>query len=104
MTYVINYCEAEERFEVVDGTESNLSGTASAFDDDQKDIAEEFACVYDNWNMKDQAEVKKCAQCGKFFILGRAEKGWFEHMGLQIPKRCHLCRRVNKKKKEGETK
>lgn len=101
--YVIVYNETEKQFEVIEGNVSNVVDQFW-FVDTELLLAEEFACQLNNWSMKGSSEVKKCTQCGKFFILGRAEKGWFEYKRLQIPKRCHLCRTQNKKKKEVEMK
>lgn len=93
--YAIMYQESEEQFEVIEGSESNLSKSDSVIVTDDRALLEEFMHAYNNWLWKGQAEIKTCPQCGKFFILGRAERGWFEAYGLQIPKRCHSCRNTN---------
>lgn len=95
--YAIMYYEAQELFEVVQRDESNFAEPGSG---DDEAMAEEFALMYQNYLLKGRMDVKKCKQCGKYFMLGRAEKDWFEKRGLQQPKRCIGCRQANHQKKE----
>lgn len=98
--FAILYREEAEEFDVVEGVESNLSDPGSGND---KALAEEFATMYQNELLKGRAKFMKCKQCGKYFMIGRAEEDWFKHEGLYCPKRCLDCRRKNKQKKKAST-
>ncbi len=41
----------------------------------------------------------KCIQCGKYFDLSEAEKQFYEEKGLELPKRCKMCRQSNRIRK-----
>ena len=46
-----------------------------------------------NQEIKDgELEVIKCKDCGNFFLIDKDEKEWYTNKGLNIPKRCGICR------------
>lgn len=70
--------------DVVDNCVNNLNkimvpsfDNASLFDDDISD---------------ENIIVKKCKECGKYFIIDFKEFIWFRSRGLSTPNRCVLCR------------
>lgn len=60
------------------------------FFDDLEDINREIG--------QGETEVVKCKDCGRYFILPRSEKEWFEDRDLNVPRRCVPCRNKRKKK------
>jgi len=40
--------------------------------------------------------IKKCKECGIFFVISADEKQWYEDRGMQLPKRCEKCRKKRK--------
>lgn len=47
----------------------------------------------------DSIMVKKCKECGKYFIIGYDDFMWFKHRDLSIPSRCRTCRKSRRVKK-----
>ena len=41
--------------------------------------------------------VQRCKDCGKYFVITKAEWDWFKGRQLNVPKRCRSCRK-NKNK------
>jgi len=44
-----------------------------------------------------EMEIKKCKDCGKFFLFNKVEKENFLNKGLALPKRCYACRKSKNK-------
>lgn len=47
--------------------------------------------------------IKKCPQCGRLFWFDADDQYWYKKNGLKLPKRCIVCRRMNKEAKKHET-
>jgi hypothetical protein len=72
------YREDQDEFEVIEGDEGNVSDI-NAFVDPYN--AEELAITMTNWLTKGRCEIRKCKTCGRYFLIGRDEKDWFERKG-----------------------
>ena len=61
---------------------------------------EESMQSYVNYLNEDLASgklvLKKCKDCGLYFLLDVNELIWYEDRGLSVPKRCLTCRRKRK--------
>ena len=42
--------------------------------------------------------IRKCKDCGSYFILGAMQVEWFERRDLKLPCRCLSCRKKRKEK------
>lgn len=46
--------------------------------------------------------IAKCVDCGKYYIIPKSEREWFQARGFRLPVRCKRCRLERKNKKEEE--
>lgn len=44
--------------------------------------------------------IKKCKNCGEYYIITKDEADWFKDKGFSLPVRCLDCRRERKKNKK----
>ena len=49
-------------------------------------------------NVNDLNNIRKCKSCGRMFYITRKEKEWYHTKNLEVPRRCEVCRKKNKKK------
>lgn len=40
--------------------------------------------------------VRKCKDCGTFFMLTKSEYDWLKEKGFAVPRRCRTCRRTRR--------
>lgn len=45
------------------------------------------------YNADDLKDVKKCKECGEYFLQPDEERIWFADMNMKAPCRCYSCRK-----------
>lgn len=55
-------------------------------------------------NMVDDKDfiIRKCKDCGEYFMVTKSEYDWYKEKDFAIPRRCDTCR--TKRRKEAKTK
>ena len=71
--------------------DTNLYDDRFSFNLD-KHTCEQSAKEINNLIASGEWLIRKCKDCGSYFLINDDEKQWFIDHNLSLPKRCHTCR------------
>ena len=61
-------------------------------------LNEHYKTKVEDLDMYKDFLIRKCKDCGTYFILGAMQVEWFERRDLKLPCRCMSCRKKEKGK------
>ena len=79
--------------------ESNLFDSNNGFNFIKEEV-EKKAVEINRYIARGDWLLRKCKDCGDYFIITGDEVWWFDNKGMSLPKRCGDCRKKKKVKKE----
>ena len=95
--YSASYEEREKLFDIGTATVVGLFEGYTEYEnwiDERIDIYNKnLVKNFDKDSHSDSLIVRKCKECGRYYMVDREEALWYEERGLSLPKRCYECRR-----------